>query len=129
MRRILVADDELALRLMYLLWLEGGGDDVRAVGDGREAIGLAGRGWVPDAAVLDLDMPFVDGLSVCRYLHALDPAIRIVIVTGVEDARPAALAAGAHAVLAKPCDREELLAALEPVDAPTIAPELTRTAT
>ncbi|HEY2542897.1 MAG TPA: response regulator [Gaiellaceae bacterium] len=112
MRRILVADDEPAIRQLYSIWLAGHGDDVRTAADGREAIALVGRGWIPDAAALDLDMPFVDGLSVCRYLHALDPSIRIVVVTGVEDARPKALDAGAIDVLHKPCSREALLGAL-----------------
>jgi two-component system C4-dicarboxylate transport response regulator DctD len=108
MRRILVAEDDPALRLLYALWLEGAGCDVVACSDGREAIAELERGLAPDAAVLDVDMPYVDGLSICRYLHARDAAIPIVIVSGIEDVRPAALAAGAVEVLAKPCDREDL---------------------
>ncbi|HEY2074333.1 MAG TPA: response regulator, partial [Gaiellaceae bacterium] len=110
--RILVADDEPAIRLLYQLWLERGGNDVRVAGDGRDAIALVDRRWIPDVAVLDLDMPLVDGLSVCRYLHSLDEDIRIVVVTGVEDRRSDALAAGASEVLAKPVGREELVEAL-----------------
>lgn len=109
MARILVAEDDSALRLLYAIWLESAGHDVTAVSDGREALAVLQRGRLPDAAVLDVEMPFVDGLAVCRYLHAVDPRVAIVVVSGVEDARGAALAAGATDVLLKPCDRDDLL--------------------
>jgi len=112
MRRILLAEDDSALRVLYGLWIDSAGDEAVAAADGREAIGLLERGPLPDAAVLDVEMPFVDGLSVCRYLHARAPGVPIVIVSGSGDVRAAALAAGASAVLAKPCRRNELLAAL-----------------
>jgi two-component system, OmpR family, response regulator len=87
MDRILVAEDDAALRLLYTIWLESAGFDVTQVADGRAAIEALERRPLPDAALLDVEMPFVDGLSVCRYLHALDPSIRVVVATGVEDAR------------------------------------------
>src|SRR2546430_614360 len=95
MDRILVAEDDAALRLLYTVWLESAGFDVTPVADGRAALEALERRPLPDAALLDIEMPFVDGLSVCRYLHALDPAVRIVVVTGMEDARGAALTAEA----------------------------------
>jgi len=110
--RILVAEDDLALRLLYRLWLEHAGHAVVEAADGRQAIELVELGPPPEAAVLDVDMPYVDGLSVCRYLRLRDPGLPIVVATGIEDIQPAALAAGATTVLAKPCDRDELLAAL-----------------
>ena len=79
--------------------LEQSGFDVLEVPDGRAAIEL---GWVPDGAVLDVDMPYVDGLSVCRYLRALDAALPIVVVSGLEGIHADALAAGATEVLEKP---------------------------
>jgi len=112
MRRILVAEDDSALRLLYGIWLGSHGYDVTAVADGRAAIAMLERGPLPDAAVLDVDMPFVDGLSVCRYLHARDAAVPIVLVTGIEEVRAEALAAGAVQVLAKPCDHHVLAGAL-----------------
>lgn len=114
MTRILVAEDDAALRLLYAIWLGGGGRDVRAVGDGREAIALVEGGWVPDAAVIDVEMPFVDGLAVCRYLHARDERIHIVVASALEDVRRPALRAGAVDVLAKPVSREELLQSVMP---------------
>ena len=112
MARILVAEDSAALRLLYALWLEGDGHDVVAVTDGRAAIDSLERGRIPDAAVLDVEMPYVDGLSVCSYLRMRAPAIPIVIVSGVEGVRAAALAAGASTVLAKPFSPAELTAAV-----------------
>jgi CheY-like chemotaxis protein len=112
MARILVAEDSPALRLLYTIWLEGDGHEVVAVADGRAAIVALERGRMPDAAVLDVEMPYVDGLSVCRYLRMRAPAIPIVIVSGVEGVRAGALAAGASTVLAKPFSPGELTAAV-----------------
>lgn len=114
MDRILVAEDDAALRLLYSIWLESNGFDVTAVADGRAALEALERRPLPDAALLDIEMPFVDGLSVCRYLHALDPSVRIVVVTGVEDARADAFAAGASDVLTKPCDPAQIVGSVRP---------------
>lgn len=107
MRSVLVAEDNAALRGLYRLWLEGEGYLVSEAADGREAIRLLEAGPLPDAAVLDVDMPYVDGLSVSRYLRLRSRTVRIVIVSGMQP-----VSAEASAILAKPCRREELLAAL-----------------
>jgi CheY-like chemotaxis protein len=112
MALILVAEDSPALRLLYTIWLEGEGHEVVAVADGRAAIVSLERGRIPDAAVLDVEMPYVDGLSVCRYVRMRAPAVPIVIVSGVDGVRAAALAAGASTVLAKPFSPAELTAAV-----------------
>lgn len=112
MARILVAEDSPALRLLYSLWLEGDGHEVVAVADGRAAIEALERGRMPDAAVLDVEMPYVDGLSVCSYLRMRAPTVPIVIVSGVDGVRADALAAGASVVLAKPFSPAELTAAV-----------------
>ena len=114
MDRILVAEDDASLRLLYSIWLESNGFDVTAVADGRAAIEALERRPLPDAALLDIEMPFVDGVSVCRYLHALDPSVRVVVVTGVEDARADAFAAGASEVLNKPCDPAQIVGSVRP---------------
>lgn len=82
-----------------------------AVADGREAMAEIQR-RLPEAAVLDVEMPYVDGLAVCRYLHALAPDVPVIVATALEGAHEHAVAAGADGVLAKPFAREELLAAL-----------------
>lgn len=111
MAEILVAEDDAALRLLYVIWLESAGHRVTAVADGREAMAQIQR-RVPDAAVLDVEMPFVDGLAVCRYLHARDPHVAVLVVSGIEEVRAAALAAGASEAIGKPCDRVRLVQAL-----------------
>ena len=112
MDRILVAEDDAALRLLYTVWLESAGHQVTAVADGRDAIDLIQR-RIPEAAVLDVEMPFVDGLAVSRYLHALAPGVPILVVTALDGKDAPAAAAGAHGVLSKPCDRDELVAAVD----------------
>ncbi len=112
MHRVLVAEDDTALRRLYGIWLVHDGYDVVSCADGREALDALERGLVVDAAVLDVDMPYVDGLSVCRYLHARDASIPIAMVSGIDHLGSAALAAGATALLTKPCAREDLLGAL-----------------
>jgi len=107
MRSVLVAEDDAALRWLYRVWLEGAGYRVTEAADGGEAIRLLEAGPLPDAAVLDVDMSYVDGLSVCRYLRLRSLSVRIVIVSGMQP-----ISVEANAILAKPCDREELVAAL-----------------
>jgi CheY-like chemotaxis protein len=109
---ILVAEDDSVLRVLYRVWLERAGYVVLDVPDGGAAIDVLERGPLPDAAVLDLDMPLVDGLAVCRYLHVRAPGVPIVIATGVDGMEDEAIAAGAAVVLAKPFGGDELLGVL-----------------
>ena len=120
MRRVLVAEDDRSLRELYRIWLEHDGCDVVVCADGRDALDALERGLVLDAAVLDVDLPYVDGLSVCSYLHARDASIPIVIVSGIDELQAAAHAAGATDVLAKPFAREELLGALAAGSSPAL---------
>ncbi len=111
--RILVVDDEPAVRdsLRRALVLEGYEVDLAA--DGREALRtLAGK--APDAIVLDLVMPEIDGLEVCRRLRAAGDHTPVLIVTARDAVgdRVAGLDAGADDYLVKPFALEELLARL-----------------
>jgi two-component system, NarL family, response regulator DesR len=102
--RVLLADDEELIRvaLAALLGLEPDLEVVAQAGDGRAAVraALAHR---PDVAVLDLAMPFLDGLAVTAELRRALPSCAVVILTG--RGRPAqlprALAAGAKGFLPK----------------------------
>lgn len=114
---VLVAEDDRALSMLYELWLDEAGYEVLVAGDGVEALELVAREGLPDAAVLDVEMPRVDGLELCRRLRLLARELPIVIVTAREDVRDAALAAGADLVVAKPADRTVLHAALESLPA------------
>ena len=113
--RILVVDDERAVResLRRALELEGYG--VELAGDGREALDRLESGADdPDAVVLDVLMPEVDGLEVCRRLRRTGSRLPILMLTAraeVEN-RVEGLDAGADDYITKPFALEELLARL-----------------
>jgi two-component system response regulator MprA len=109
--RILVVDDELAVResLRRALALEG--HEVELAADGREALATIARS-APDLVVLDVLMPELDGLEVSRRLRAAGDRTPILMLTAraeVED-RVAGLDAGADDYLGKPFALDELLA-------------------
>ena len=112
--QILVVDDDAAVRdsLRRALQLEG--YDVQLAGDGTEALArLEGKGDA-DAVVLDVLMPQVDGLEVCRRLRATGNAVPVLMLTARDEVsdRVAGLDAGADDYLVKPFALEELLARL-----------------
>jgi two-component system, OmpR family, response regulator MprA len=111
--RILVVDDEQAVReaLDRALRLEG--YEVDLAGDGSEALATIAK-RPPDAVVLDLMMPQINGLEVCRRLRAAGDRTPVLILTardGVSD-RVTGLDAGADDYVVKPFALEELLARL-----------------
>ncbi|MEV5432830.1 response regulator transcription factor [Streptomyces sp. NPDC052701] len=110
---VLLAEDDRAIRhaLARALTLEG--YRVTAVADGVEALAQAHRGR-PDVLVLDVMMPGIDGLQVCRVLRAEGDRTPILMLTAlVETAdRIAGLDAGADDYVVKPFDVEEVFARL-----------------
>ncbi|MFE7117665.1 response regulator transcription factor [Streptomyces sp. NPDC057654] len=110
---VLLAEDDRAIRhaLERALALEG--YRVTAVADGVEALAAAHRSR-PDVIVLDVMMPGVDGLDVCRVLRAEGDRTPILMLTArVETAhRIAGLDAGADDYVAKPFDVDEVFARL-----------------
>jgi two-component system, OmpR family, response regulator MprA len=111
--RVMVADDDRAIResLERALALEG--YEVTAVADGAAALERA-RHDTPDVFVLDLMMPGVDGLTVCRVLRAEKNRTPILMLTARTETadRVAGLDAGADDYLPKPFALDELLARL-----------------
>jgi two-component system response regulator MprA len=111
--RILVVDDEPAVRDAVDRALRLEGYDTQLAGDGRQALdALAER--APDALVLDVLMPHIDGLEVCRRLRATGDRTPVLVLTA-RDAVPdrvRGLDAGADDYLVKPFALEELLARL-----------------
>jgi two-component system response regulator MprA len=108
---ILVVDDDRAVReaLERALSLEG--FDVELAADGAEALAAVERRQ-PDAIVLDVLMPGVDGLEVCRLLRKAQSRVPILMLTVRDDLsdRVEGLDAGADDYLGKPFELEELLA-------------------
>jgi two-component system response regulator MprA len=111
--RVLVADDDRAIRESLVRALELEGYVVIAASDGAAALDRV-RDDPPDAVVLDIMMPSVDGLTVCRVLRAERNRIPILMLTARTETRDrvAGLDAGADDYLPKPFDLDELLARL-----------------
>ena len=111
---ILVVDDERAVResLRRALELEGYG--VELASDGDEALRRLALEPAPDAVVLDILMPGVDGLEVCRRLRSDGNGVPVLMLTARSevDSRVAGLDAGADDYLPKPFALAELLARL-----------------
>jgi len=111
---ILVVDDEPAVResLRRALELEGYG--VELASDGKEALRRLALEPAPDAIVLDILMPGVDGLEVCRRLRSDGNGVPVLMLTARSevDSRVAGLDAGADDYLPKPFALAELLARL-----------------
>lgn len=112
-RMVLVADDEVAWRQTTAEYLRQHGFEVVEASNGLEVLRQVDR-LQPEAVVLDLMMPRLSGLDALTPLRAVNPAITIVVVTGVDDPElhRQALALGAAQVLQKPVAPAELLAAL-----------------
>ena len=111
--RILVVDDEPQLRRALERALKLEGYEVALAGDGEEALAAATRQH-PDAIVLDVLMPKLDGLEVCRMLrerHDRTPVLMLTARDAVTD-RVDGLDAGADDYVVKPFALEELLARL-----------------
>jgi two-component system response regulator MprA len=112
--KILVVDDERAVREALRRALELEGYEIELAEDGRQALERLGgeNGEEPDAVILDVLMPGMDGLEVCRTLRGQGSRLPILMLTArtqVED-RVEGLDAGADDYLTKPFALEELLA-------------------
>jgi CheY-like chemotaxis protein len=113
--RVLVAEDDTALRRLIEMLLTNEGYEVRAVGDGTEALETI-AGWVPEAIVLDVMMPKLSGLTVCRELrsapeHAGIPIILLTARCFDEDIQ-AVLELGGITFMNKPFNPRQLMTAL-----------------
>jgi two-component system response regulator MprA len=111
--RVLVVDDDRAVRDALRRVLTLGGYEVQTAEGGAEAIEAVVQS-VPDAVVLDVGMPEIDGLEVCERLRRLGNRVPILMLTArveVSD-RVAGLDAGADDYLVKPFDNDELKARL-----------------
>lgn len=111
--RVLVVDDDPPLLRMLARTLEAEGFEVEVAPDGGAALAATER-LLPDVIVLDVGLPGMDGLAVCRRLRAKGLATPVLMLTA-RDAVPdrvAGLEAGADDYLVKPFATEELVARL-----------------
>ncbi|MEW1863471.1 MULTISPECIES: response regulator transcription factor [unclassified Streptomyces] len=106
--RVVIADDQAAVRegLVLLLDLLPGIDVVGSAADGRQALAVVAE-QQPDAILLDLHMPVMDGIEATRRLTAEHPDVAIVVLTTYADDRSVleTLRAGARSYLTKDADR------------------------
>jgi two-component system, OmpR family, response regulator MprA len=111
--RVLVVDDERAVRESLRRALELEGYQVELAADGEDALERLGADPA-DAAILDVLMPGIDGLEVCRRLRADGNSVPVLMLTARAevDSRVAGLDAGADDYLPKPFALAELLARL-----------------
>jgi len=111
--RVLIADDDADVREVLVESFRDAGFDVLQAANGLEAL-LCVKRDRPDAVVLDLMMPRLGGVEALKRIHAFNPGIRALVVTGAIDSelhRQATLA-GAAGVFAKPVSPATLVAAL-----------------
>jgi DNA-binding NarL/FixJ family response regulator len=113
--RIVIADDQASVREGLVLLLGGlpGIEVVGAAADGEQALRLVAE-TRPDAILLDLHMPVLDGIGATRRLTAEHPGVAIVVLTTYADDSSVldALHAGARSYLTKDADRTDIAQAL-----------------
>jgi DNA-binding NarL/FixJ family response regulator len=113
--RVIVADDQTTVRegIATLLSLVEGIEVVAVARDGREAVALTVRD-APDAVLMDLQMPVMDGVEATRRIRAARPRVEVVVLTTHADESSIldALDAGARGFLTKDAGRAEIALAL-----------------
>jgi DNA-binding NtrC family response regulator len=114
--KILVVDDEDALRTVLSAELEGEGYQVTTAADGQEAINvLTSSGF--DLILLDIKMPNVDGFEVLKFVKEKHPKTKVIMLTGFADLKNAieSKKLGAEDFVSKPYDLVDLLTTVERV--------------
>ena len=108
--RALVVEDEAAIRRAVTGYLRREGFQTAEAADGRDAVELA-RGWRPDVVVLDLMLPGLDGVEVCRQLRTFSDAYVIMLTARHDEVdKLIGLSVGADDYLTKPFSPRELTA-------------------
>ncbi|HJZ50291.1 MAG TPA: response regulator transcription factor [Roseiflexaceae bacterium] len=108
--RILIVDDEPQIGRLLKTTLGAHGYEIAVAADGQAALDQAAR-WRPDVILLDLGLPVIDGLEVCRRIREWSQVPIIVLtVRDAEQDKVAALDLGADDYLTKPFGADELLA-------------------
>ncbi|PUA79002.1 response regulator transcription factor [Nocardioides currus] len=115
MARVLVVDDDVTVREVVVSYLEAAGHEVDEAGDGSAALGAHQRKRA-DLVVLDVMMPGLDGLEVCRRLR-LQSDVPVILLTalGAEQDRVLGLETGADDYVTKPFSPRELVLRVDSV--------------
>ena len=108
--RVLLVDDELPLLDLVAGYLERDGFDVETASDGRSAVTKA-RAWAPAIIVLDVGLPAMDGIEVCRSVRTFTDCYIIMLTARVDEIdKLVGLSVGADDYLTKPFSPRELVA-------------------
>ena len=113
MAKILVVDDAAFMRVRAAKVLQDNGHEVAQAENGREAVTKYAE-WRPDAVLMDITMPEMDGLAALKEIRKLDPHARVAMVTamGQQAIVMEALKSGARDFILKPFQPDRVLAAL-----------------
>jgi two-component system, OmpR family, response regulator ResD len=116
MAQVLVVDDDETVASVVVNYLERAGHTTRQIGDGAAAL-EAVTAHQPDLMVLDLMLPGLDGLEVCRRVRASWPRLPVVMLTALAepDDRIAGLEVGADDYVTKPFSPRELVLRVDSV--------------
>jgi len=116
-RRVLVIDDELGIRSVLAEALVEEGWEVQSARDGREALRVL-RAWRPDAILLDLMMPVMDGWAFRKAQRGLPDGLSdvpLIVLSAAREVAAHGVALGAAVALPKPFDFDEVIEAVEQV--------------
>ncbi|ROR55307.1 DNA-binding response OmpR family regulator [Luteococcus japonicus] len=126
--RVLVVEDEPVLRGTVVNYLERAGLTCRGIADGLEAVDTA-RDWQPEVVVLDLGLPGLDGIEVCRRIRTFSDCYVLMLTARAEELDTlVGLSVGADDYMTKPFSARELVARVQVLlrrprrDAPHAAP-------
>ena len=113
MAKILVVDDAAFMRVRAAKVLQDNGHEVAQAENGREAVNKYAE-WRPDAVLMDITMPEMDGLAALKEIRKLDPNARVAMVTamGQQAIVMEALKSGTRDFILKPFQPDRVLAAL-----------------
>ncbi|MGI8677880.1 MAG: response regulator transcription factor [Jatrophihabitans sp.] len=116
MAQVMVVDDDTTVASVVVNYLERAGHSVRQIGDGRSALAAIDES-PPDLMVLDLMLPGIDGLEVCRRVRQRWPHLAVVMLTALSEPedRIAGLEVGADDYVTKPFSPRELVLRVESV--------------
>lgn len=112
-RRVLIIEDDADLARMMSAAIASEGTEVRAARDGRAGLEIATT-WDPEAIILDLGLPVLDGVAFAAEYQETGRRATIVVVSAAPGVSEASAKIGADAWLPKPFELEQLLAVVQP---------------
>lgn len=111
--RVLVVEDEPVLAGTVVNYLSRAGMDSRTIGDGLSAVEVT-RAWSPEVIILDLGLPGLDGLEVCRQVRTFSDCYILMLTARAEEIDTlVGLSVGADDYMAKPFSARELVARVQ----------------